>query len=156
MLVWIVSPLADRHKGAVTDRQHKNKKTCGLHKEENMFFWYTLSMTSTQINQENYSVFQPYMLLDFTYSYEKNVDKCDLSRTVMEIMERIDLNKYIDLHNYDKRAYHPGMMLACIILAFVNGGYASLRELEELCKYDLRFRAITNNVVPSYKAFERF
>ena len=142
--------------GAVTDRQHKNKKTCGLHKEENMFFWYNLSMTSTQINQENYSVFQPYMLLDFTYSYEKNVDKCDLSRTVMEIMERIDLNKYIDLHNYDKRAYHPGMMLACIILAFANGGYASLRELEELCKYDLRFRAITNNVVPSYKAFERF
>lgn len=71
MLVWIVSPLADRHKGAVTDRQHKNKKTCGLHKEENMFFWYNLSMTSTQINQENYSVFQPYMLLDFTYSYEK-------------------------------------------------------------------------------------
>lgn len=113
-------------------------------------------MTSTQINQENYSVFQPYMLLDFTYSFEKDVDECDLSRTIMEIIERINLNKYIDLHNYDKRAYHPAMMLACILLAFADGGYASLRQLENLCRYDLRFRAITNNVVPSYKSFERF
>lgn len=30
-------------------------------------------MTSTQINQENYTAYQPYMLLDFNFSYKKDV-----------------------------------------------------------------------------------
>ena len=35
-------------------------------------------MTSTQINQENYTAYQPYMLLDFNFSFQNDVLKDDL------------------------------------------------------------------------------
>ena len=48
------------------------------------------------------------------------------------------------------------MMLTIILMAFAEDGYASLRKLEKLCRYDIRYRSITNGCVPSYKSFERF
>ena len=33
-------------------------------------------MTSTQINQENYTAYQPYMLLDFNFSFQNDVVLC--------------------------------------------------------------------------------
>ena len=41
-------------------------------------------------------------------------------------------------------------------MAFAEDGYASLRKLEKLCRYDVRYRSITNGFIPSYKSFERF
>lgn len=55
-------------------------------------------MTSTQINQENYTAYQPYMLLDFNFSYEKDVLDHDLSITILEVLRRIRLDKFIDFH----------------------------------------------------------
>jgi len=113
-------------------------------------------MTSTQINQENYTAYQPYMLLDFNFSYEKDVLDHDLSITILEVLRRIRLDKLIDFHQVDSRSYDPVMMLTVILLAYAENGYASLRQLERLCRYDLRYRGITNGCVPSYKSFQRF
>lgn len=113
-------------------------------------------MTSTQINQENYTAYQPYMLLDFDFSYQKDVLDHDQSLTILEVLRRIRLDQFIDFHQIDSRAYDPVMMLTVILLAFAEHGYASLRQLEKLCHYDLRYRGITNGCVPSYKSFQRF
>ena len=113
-------------------------------------------MTSTQINQGHYTVYQPYMLLDFENSYKFDIPKDDLSVTVMEVLGRINLNTIIDFQNYDARSYDPVMMLSVILLAFSEEGYVSLRKLEKLCRYDIRYRNITGGLVPSYKSFERF
>ena len=47
-------------------------------------------------------------------------------------------------------------MFEAVILAFAINGYASLRDLEKLCKYDIRFKFIMNGETPSHMAFERF
>ena len=113
-------------------------------------------MNYTQINQEYYTTYQPYMLLDFENSYKHDIPKDDLSVTIMEVLRRINLNDFIDFQNYDARSYDPVMMLAIILFAFSEEGYASLRKLEKLCRYDIRYRNITNGCVPSYKSFQRF
>ena len=113
-------------------------------------------MTSTQINQENYTAYQPYMLLDFNFSFQNDVLKDDLSITILEVLRRINLSKFIDFLSLDPRSYDPVMMLTVILMAFAENGYASLRRLEKLCRYDVRYRSITNGCVPSYKSFERF
>ena len=113
-------------------------------------------MNYTQINQEHYTIYQPYMLLDFENSYKHDIPKDDLSVTIMEVLRRINLNDFIDFHNYDARSYYPVMILAIILFAFSEEGYASLRKLEKLCRYDIRYRNITNGCVPSYKSFQRF
>ena len=108
-------------------------------------------MTSTQINQENYTAYQPYMLLDFNFSFQNDVLKDDLSITILEVLRRINLSKFIDFLSLDPRSYDPVMMLTVILMAFAENGYASLRRLEKLCRYDVRYRSITNGCVPSYK-----
>ena len=79
-------------------------------------------MINTQINQEYYTVYQPYMLLDYENSYKHDIPKDDLSVTIMEVLRRINLNDFIDFQNYDARSYDPVMMLAIILLAFSEEG----------------------------------
>ena len=85
-------------------------------------------MTSTQINQGNYTAYQPYMLLNFDYSFQNDVLDDDLSVTILEVLGRINLNKFIDFHNLDSRSYDPVMMLTIILMAFAEDGYASRSE----------------------------
>ena len=91
-------------------------------------------MSTTQINQRHYTVYQPYMLLDFENSYKFDIPKDDLSVTVMEVLRKINLNTIIDFQNYDARSYDPVMMLSVILLAFSEEGYVSLRKSEKLWK----------------------
>ena len=62
-------------------------------------------MTITQINQPNYTAYQPYMLLDFEFSFQNDVLKDDLSITILEVLRRIDLSKFIDFHHLDSRCH---------------------------------------------------
>lgn len=96
------------------------------------------------------------MLLEYNFSFSESVELTDISITVLEIIRRMNINKLIDLKNYDTRAYDPVMMLTLIVVAFSEHGYASLRHLEKLCKYDMRYRIIAQGQTPSYKAFQRF
>lgn len=47
-------------------------------------------------------------------------------------------------------------MLTVILLAYAENGYASLRQLENFCRYDLCYREITYGCVPNYKSFQLF
>ena len=113
-------------------------------------------MTNTLNYQENNSIYQPYFLLESTFNFEKDVPRNDISRTVIEVMEGINLGKIIDFTSQDAREYDPVMMLTLIVLCYAEEGKMSLRQLEKKCMFDNRYRTIAKNKTPSYKSFSRF
>lgn len=105
---------------------------------------------------ENYNAYQPYMLLDFNLSFEKDIAHDDICRTVIEITEGINIAKYVDFTNRNSYGYDGIMMFKLVILAKALFGYVSTRKLAELCKTDIRFMFISQNQTPSHQAFQRF
>lgn len=113
-------------------------------------------MIISKLYQGNHNTYQPAFPLDFTVSYDKDIPADDISRTVKEIVERINLAKYIDFSNRNAYGYDGVMMFTCVILGKTLKGYVSLRELEDLCRFDTRFKFITQGETPSFMAFQRF
>ncbi len=113
-------------------------------------------MKTNKLYKKDYNSYQPTLPLDFTVSYDVDIPKNDISRTVKSIVERINLAKYIDFSNRNTYGYDAVMMFECVILGKTLKGYVSVREYEELCRFDNRFKFITNGRTPSFMAFERF
>ncbi len=113
-------------------------------------------MTKHLNNQENYSTYQPSLLLDFNYSFERDIRKDDIVHTIIEVIGKVNLGNILDLNNYDKREYDPVKMLTVLVLGFSENGYMSLRQLEKFVRNDIRCRFIMGNELPSYKSFHRF
>lgn len=106
--------------------------------------------------QEDYIVYQPNMLLDFNFSFEKDVAMDDVSRSVIEIAEGVNLAKYVNLKNRNRHGYDGMMMFKLVLLGKTIYGYVSTRKLEEACKYDARFISIAQGNKPSHESFQRF
>lgn len=113
-------------------------------------------MTNTQINQLDYTAYQPNMLLDFHFSYEKDIAADDISRTVSEAVEGACLIKYVSFKNRNAHGYDRIMMLKLVLLAMTLFGYTSTRQLAELCRNDIRFIFIAQGARPSHESFHRF
>ena len=113
-------------------------------------------MTNTTVYKKDYSVFQTYALLDFTISFEKDVPQDDLARTVIEITERINIGKYVNLNNRKSHGHDPMKLLRCILLGFAEDGYISTRELENKTISDIRYKFFTGNVSIGHSSFQRF
>ena len=75
-----------------------------------------------------------------------------------EIMGRIDLEKY--LRPLEQRTgrprYNPVRVLKTILFGFMDLGYASLRELEDRCRVDIRYKYLMGQEMPSYRTFAHF
>lgn len=113
-------------------------------------------MTSTQINQENYSVFQTYMLVQIPENFDV-IDEDDIFYTILEIMEGVNVSEFIDFKRSRSDGYDRKLLLSVLVLSLaIHGKLISLRELEKECRYDVRFRVLLNGDYPSYKTFERF
>lgn len=117
-------------------------------------FWYNIAMQNTNIYKTNYNSFQPYLLLDFTFSFEKDVGHDDICRTVIEIAKEVNLAKYVDFSRRNSHGYNALMMFKLVLLAKTEYGYASTRHLEHLCKNDIRYMFIAQNQKPSHMAFQ--
>lgn len=113
-------------------------------------------MQNTNLYKNSYNAYQPALPLNFTISYDKDIPKDDISRTVKNIMEKINLAKYIDFSNRDTHDYNAVMMFECVILGKALQGYVSLRKYEKLCEFDTHFKFITHGAAPSFMFFERF
>ena len=109
-----------------------------------------------QSYETNYTAYQPHMLLDFTFSFEKDVAHDDVCRTVIEVAEEVNIGKYVDLSNRNSYGYDGVTMFKLVLLAKTEKGYASVRDLEDLCKTDVRYMFISQNQRPSFMAFQRF
>ena len=111
-----------------------------------------------QINKlihEDYTIYQSKLLLDFSFS-SSDIKYDDLFLSVVNIVERINLKKYIDFTKIRKNSYDPKALFTVVLFAYASKGYASLRDLEDMCRYDARCRLLMGGLVPSYKSFERF
>lgn len=120
-----------------------------------LFFSIIMSM-KTNIYETNYNVYQPYLLLDFSFSLENAIPHDDISRTVIEIVERINLDHYIDFDNRNAHGYNAVMIFTLVLLAKTLFGYVSTRDLVSLCKTDVRFMTIAQNQKTSHQSFHRF
>ena len=90
----------------------------------------------------NCNAYQPSFQFPLCFSYEDVIEKDDISRTVKEVVEEVNIFKYIDFSQNNAHGYDAIQMFEAVILAFAINGYASLRDLEKLCKYDIRFKFI--------------
>ena len=108
------------------------------------------------INEINYNALQMQLPLDFTFSFEKDIAKDDVSRSVIEVAEEVNINNYVNLSNRDSHSYDGVMMFKLVILSRTLFGRVSTRELSSLCRNDLRFIFIAQGQKPSHQSFQRF
>ena len=84
---------------------------------------------------------------------------CDPVLAFDKIMEEIGIEQYLKPEAY-KAAGRPGYsrvnMLKTILFGFMDSGYASLRELEDSCKVNIRYMYLMDYERPSYRAFGYF
>ena len=87
------------------------------------------------------------------------LDICDPVLAFDKIMEEIEIEKYLKpepLHKMGRPGYNRVNMLKTILFGFMDTGYASLRELEDRCKVNLRYMYLMDQETPSYRAFSYF
>ena len=73
---------------------------------------------------------------------ERIIEISDPVYTFSEVMEHIDLRKYVAERkdcSTGRPKYDPEKLLKVILFAFMEFGYCSVRMIEKLCKTDIRF-----------------
>ena len=111
----------------------------------------------TKIKTEEY--YTPYQL-KMPLEISQIIEISDPVYTFTEVMDHIDLKKYFVEEGY-RRTGRPRCdcvkMLKVILFAFMEGGYESLRQLEKLCKTDIRYLWILDGMkAPSFATFGNF
>lgn len=79
--------------------------------------------------------------------------------TFCEVMDCIDLRKHLAVKESKtgRKRYNPLILLKVILFAFMEKGYVSLREIEKLCKTDIRFMwLLQSNDPPSHMTIDNF
>ena len=91
---------------------------------------------------------------------EKLIDISDPVYTFCDVMDHIDLTPYF----VEGKGYKTGRprcdaekLLKVILFAFMENGYCSLREIEKLCKNDIRFMYLLDEMkAPTFATFGNF
>lgn len=79
--------------------------------------------------------------------------------TFCEVMDCIDLRKYLAVKESrtGRKRYNSEILLKVILFAFMEYGYASVREIEKLCKTDIRFMWLLQGTpAPSHMTIDNF
>lgn len=103
----------------------------------------------------NYNTIQMRIPIDL----EKIIEITDPVYTFNEVMVHIDLKKYyVNKENIIGRPrYDAEKLLKVILFAFMENGYSSLREIEKLCKTDIRFIWLLDGAkAPSHMTLSNF
>lgn len=76
-----------------------------------------------------------------------------------EVMNHIDLKKYLAVKESrtGRKCYDQLILLKIILFAFMEFGYVSVREIEKLCKTDIRFMwLLDGHKSPSFMTIDNF
>ena len=109
-------------------------------------------MLLTQNTNSNYTIRQ----LKLPLEIEKLIDIADPVYTFCEVMDHIDLSKY-----FVEKGYKTGRprcdkqkLLKVILFAFMEQGISSLRQIEKLCRTDIRYMYLLDDMkAPSFATF---
>ncbi len=89
----------------------------------------------------------------------KIIEITDPVYTFCEVMDHIDLNKYLAVKECrtGRPRYDSKTMLKIVLFAFMENGYVSTRAIEKLCKTDIRFMWLLDNMpAPSHMKIDNF
>ena len=117
--------------------------------------WYNLIMAK-QLNYQEYCT--PYQM-KLPLEISKIIEISDPVYSFSEIVDHIDLSKY-----FAEKGCRIGRprcdsikLLKIILFAFMEGGYETLRQLEKMCKTDIRYMWILDGMkAPSFMTFCNF
>jgi transposase len=87
------------------------------------------------------------------------LDICAPVLTFDRIMEEIGIEKYLHPEpfcKFGRPGYNRVNILKTILFGFMDTGYASLRELEDRCRTNIRYMYLTDYEIPSYRSFINF
>ena len=87
------------------------------------------------------------------------VDISDTVYTFNEVFSHINPYKYLSDGSCwtGRKRYDEVKLLKVVLFAFMDGGYASLRNIEKLCKTDVRFIWLLDGLkAPSFKTINNF
>ena len=124
--------------------------------EEPAKWWYNLTTMKKNITEKYITPIQLKMPVDM----ERIIEISDPVYTFNEVMEHIDLNKYIAEEkdcNAGRPKYDPIKLLKVILFAFMEYGYCSVRVIQKLCKTDIRFLwLLDEEPAPSHMTISNF
>ena len=118
------------------------------------FLWYNV-IVKKQTSQEHYTAYQ----LKLPVEIEKIIEISDPVYSFSEVMDHIDLNKYLTIEERrpGRPRYDQKTLLKIILFAFMENGYASVREIEKYCKTDIRYMwLLQDNPPPSHMTIDNF
>ena len=118
------------------------------------FLWYNV-IVKKQTPQEHYTAYQ----LKLPVEIEKIIEISDPVYSFSEVMDHIDLNKYLTIEERrpGRPRYDQRTLLKIILFAFMENGYASVRESEKYCKTDMRYMwLLQDNPPPSHMTIDNF
>ena len=108
---------------------------------------------STKLHTKNYSNSDQLFIL---FNPVEEIPQGDTARLVDAIVEALPLKGFKKLYRERGRcAYHPKMMLKIILFAYMNNTY-SCRKIEELLRYDIRFKWLAAQECPDFITINRF
>ena len=87
---------------------------------------------------------------------EKLIDMADPVYTFCEVMDHIDLSRYFVEKDYKtgRPRCDEQKLLKVILFAFMEHGISSLREIEKLCRTDIRYMYLLDDMkAPSFATF---
>ena len=88
------------------------------------------------------------------------IDISDPVYSFNEVMNHIDLKKYLVRERNGRTGrpeYDPIKLLRIILFAFMEYGYVSVRQIEKLCKTDIRFMwLLDGSSAPSFMTINNF
>ena len=90
---------------------------------------------------------------------EQIIEIDDPVYTFCEVIDHIDLRKYLAVKESKtgRPRYDEITLLKVILFAFMERGYPSLREIEKLCKTDIRFMWLVQDYgAPSFMTIDNF
>ena len=118
------------------------------------FLWYNV----TAMKQYTERYYTPYQLR-IPVDLERIIEISDPVYTFCEIVSHIDLSKYLagEESGVGRKRYDEYILLKVILFAFMEFGYASTRQIEKLCKTDIRFMwLLQGNKAPSHMTIDNF
>lgn len=102
--------------------------------------------------------FTPYQL-KMPLEISKIIEISDPVYTFCEVMDHIDLNKYLAVKESrtGRKRYDSTTLLKVILFAFMENGYVSVRAIEKLCRTDIRFMwLLQEEPAPSFMTVDNF
>lgn len=109
--------------------------------------------------QNNRQIYNTSYQLKLPVEISTIIEISDPVYTFCEIMDCIDLRKYLAVKESKtgRKRYNPVILLKVILFAFMEYGYVSVREIEKLCKTDIRFMWLLQGVpAPSHMTIDNF